>query len=703
MTAFRRVGVVIDVGPPPRGDKLKWRFLGEDTPSFGVELTEQVHGPDQGRIAAGVKRKSIDELGGELAEVAVTALQEVEIVVVEGPDDPVGLLDGVPEFIRGDAAVDGSSQVRILDLGIENHPTDLAEELDLLVRRAGDREPEVLQVATGPVVGLREAAVEQVERLIGQVDQGLEEEGDEDRVTPLLGHPLEGLVRGPTSDLGQELQAVRGQRRYVPAVDTPLPAAGPLLQGGEDHRRRVCRGGLLEPGQAGAPGVGVDSQQAVEPGLAVPGQDRAQPSVGLLLGPLSGRGDDAFQVGDPRPLDPEAQEMFASQAQQQGWTVMLEGAVHEPAFELGQVSGRGLVEAEVTPDLPEVFRPRLAASAIPPQIARSDVELLRHERDDRLGDGAQVVRAEAQEAERAELEGEPETVGGRSGAWDLSMVRTGQGEVGLDVAGDDLGGEVVEPLAFRLGEEPDGHGGLLRGALAPVFSQTKGSERPRRLKAGDGKTRAFRFSESVLGMNSRQCTATMGFEKAGGRVPMRIGYARVSTDEQSLDLQLDALKKAGCRRVFTDKASAVNGDRPGLADVASHLRSGDVLVIWKLDRLGRTVKGLVEFVSDLQDRGVQFRSLTDGIDTTTPAGRFFFHVMASLAQMERELMAERTRAGLDAARRRGRVGGRKRRMTPGKVESARKLLKGGMAPRDVAQSLGVSVPTLYRWVPASSR
>src|SRR4051812_24170861 len=110
----------------------------------------------------------------------------------------------------------------------------------------------------------------------------------------------------------------------------------------------------------------------------------------------------------------------------------------------------------------------------------------------------------------------------------------------------------------------------------------------------------------------------------------------------------------------------------------------------------------LDFVTDLHQRKVQFRSLTDGIDTTTPAGRFFFHVMASPAQMERELLAERTRAGLAAARRRGRVGGRKRRMTPGKVESARKLLKGGMAPRDVAQNLGVSIPTLYRWVPAAS-
>ena len=139
---------------------------------------------------------------------------------------------------------------------------------------------------------------------------------------------------------------------------------------------------------------------------------------------------------------------------------------------------------------------------------------------------------------------------------------------------------------------------------------------------------------------------------------MRIGYARVSIDDQSLDLQLDALQKAGCERIFSDKASATNCERPCLTDAVSHLRSGDVLVVWKLDRVGRSVKGLVEFVTELQEGGTQFRSLTDGIDTTTPAGRFFSHIMASLAQMERELTAERTRAGLDAARRRGRVGGR---------------------------------------------
>jgi DNA invertase Pin-like site-specific DNA recombinase len=192
-------------------------------------------------------------------------------------------------------------------------------------------------------------------------------------------------------------------------------------------------------------------------------------------------------------------------------------------------------------------------------------------------------------------------------------------------------------------------------------------------------------------------------KKRSPSVGLPIGYARVSTDEQSLALQIDALKKAGCNRVFNDKASGAGLTRPGLSDALSHLRGGDTLVVWKLDRLGRSVKGLVDLVNGLEAREVHFRSLTDGIDTKTPAGRFFFHVMASLAQMERELIVERTRAGLAAARGLGRIGGRKRIMTEGKVRAARKLLEGGTLPRDVAQSLGVSIPTLYRWLPASER
>jgi len=184
---------------------------------------------------------------------------------------------------------------------------------------------------------------------------------------------------------------------------------------------------------------------------------------------------------------------------------------------------------------------------------------------------------------------------------------------------------------------------------------------------------------------------------------MLIGYARVSTEDQSLALQLDALKAARAAQVFTNKVGGARTARPGLTEALSHLRSGDTLVVWKLDRLGRSVKGLVDLVNGLEAREVHFRSLTDGIDTKTPAGRFFFHVMASLAQMERELIVERTRAGLAAARRLGRVGGRKRTMTDSKIKAARRLLAAGTPPRDVAENLGVSVPTLYRWLPASAR
>ncbi len=184
---------------------------------------------------------------------------------------------------------------------------------------------------------------------------------------------------------------------------------------------------------------------------------------------------------------------------------------------------------------------------------------------------------------------------------------------------------------------------------------------------------------------------------------MLIGYARVSTQDQNLDLQIEALAKAGCQKTFDDKISGSRAERPGLTQALEMLREGDTLVVWKLDRLGRSVKNLVDLVGDLHKKGVQFKSLTDAIDTGTPSGRFFFHVMASLAEMERELTVERTRAGLEIARQLGRLGGRKRQMTDSKIKSAKKLLASGVPPRDVAKNLGVSVPTLYRWVPASSQ
>jgi DNA invertase Pin-like site-specific DNA recombinase len=182
---------------------------------------------------------------------------------------------------------------------------------------------------------------------------------------------------------------------------------------------------------------------------------------------------------------------------------------------------------------------------------------------------------------------------------------------------------------------------------------------------------------------------------------MLIGYARVSTQDQNLDLQHEALKQAGCEKLYEDKISGLRADKPGLEQALKQLREGDTFVVWKLDRLGRSVKNLIEFTNQLEKNKVHFKSLTDHIDTSSPTGRFFFHIMASLAQMERELIVERTRAGLRAAKQRGRIGGRKRRMTDSKIESAKKLLADGIPPKEVAGNLGISIPTLYRWIPAT--
>ena len=182
---------------------------------------------------------------------------------------------------------------------------------------------------------------------------------------------------------------------------------------------------------------------------------------------------------------------------------------------------------------------------------------------------------------------------------------------------------------------------------------------------------------------------------------MLIGYARVSTPEQDLTPQLVALSEAGCEKVFSDKASGAKANRAGLADALSHARAGDVLVVWKLDRLGRTMKGLVDLAAELVEQKVDLRSLTDGIDTAGTAGKLVFHIMAAMAEMERDLIRERTTAALLIARRDGRVGGRKTVMTPKRTEAARKLLASGMTAREIAPTIGVSVATLYRHLPAA--
>lgn len=180
---------------------------------------------------------------------------------------------------------------------------------------------------------------------------------------------------------------------------------------------------------------------------------------------------------------------------------------------------------------------------------------------------------------------------------------------------------------------------------------------------------------------------------------MLIGYARVSTNEQNLDLQRDALLKAGCERIFEEKVSGSRELRISLDAAFSHLRVGDTLVVWKLDRLGRTVRQLVELVGRLEKQGIHFASVTDRIDTSTASGRFFFHVMAALAEMERDLIRDRTRAGLVAAKARGRQGGRPAKLSGLQIDHARRLLADpAITGTDVARTLGVARSTLYRAV-----
>lgn len=174
----------------------------------------------------------------------------------------------------------------------------------------------------------------------------------------------------------------------------------------------------------------------------------------------------------------------------------------------------------------------------------------------------------------------------------------------------------------------------------------------------------------------------------------QIGYARVSTAEQDPALQLDALAKVGCTQIFQDKASGAT-DRPGLTAALAFVREGDVLVVWKLDRLGRSLPHLIETVRALQTRGVGFRSLTEAIDTTTPGGRLIFHIFGALGQFERDLIQERTRAGLDAAAARGRRGGRKPVVTEDKLRRARALIAQGLTVREAAARIKVSKTALY--------
>jgi len=177
---------------------------------------------------------------------------------------------------------------------------------------------------------------------------------------------------------------------------------------------------------------------------------------------------------------------------------------------------------------------------------------------------------------------------------------------------------------------------------------------------------------------------------------LKIGYCRVSTDDQNPDLQLAALKRAGCKRIFTDKASGAHVKRPELATCLKALTTGDTLMVWKLDRLGRSLRDLIGLLDDLKARGVGFRSLTEAIDTATPTGRAMWHMVGILAELERSLIQERTKAGRAAAQARGVKMGRKPKLSPQQIAHARQLREQGKSSKHIAPLLKVSERTVER-------
>ncbi len=184
---------------------------------------------------------------------------------------------------------------------------------------------------------------------------------------------------------------------------------------------------------------------------------------------------------------------------------------------------------------------------------------------------------------------------------------------------------------------------------------------------------------------------------------MKIGYCRVSTGDQSLDLQKDALSKAGCEKIFEDIVSGAKSNRPGLNILLEFARKNDQIVVWRLDRLGRSMKDLISLVSTLEEKDIQLASLNESIDTSTSSGKLFFHIFGAIAEFEKNLIVDRTRAGLSAARARGRKGGRPKLLDKSKRELAVKLYhEREKTVKEICELMGVSKPTLYKYIEASN-
>ena len=179
---------------------------------------------------------------------------------------------------------------------------------------------------------------------------------------------------------------------------------------------------------------------------------------------------------------------------------------------------------------------------------------------------------------------------------------------------------------------------------------------------------------------------------------MKVGYARVSTKDQNLEMQINALEEVGCKNIFTDKLSGKNTQRTGLQEAINFLRKGDTLIVYKLDRLSRSLADLIKIVNEINSKGSEFSSISEKIDTETPGGKLIFHIFSALAQFERELIVERTKVGLEAARKQGRIGGRPRAIDSNTLDQITRMKKAGISVKTISKQINISVATIYRYL-----
>jgi len=385
------------VGAPLGRDEIDAGAPGQVSARALAQPPEQVYGLQE-RVSVDVRpeRERREERRDELAEVAVPPTKEVEAAVLIGADNPGRFLDDSLKSFGGNPPVDGAPELGIADRGVEHDAGQLAEEADHLVGGLGHGAAKLIEVMTGPRLGLRQAAVELVDRLVGNIDQRLVEEGRQEGIPPLLRHPLEGLAGGPAGDLGQALEPIGAQAVERPSRDTRTFQEFELLDVVQDGFRRVGDGRTTEPGERGPCPGGIGAEQAVEQGFAFAGQQGRQEAERLVLSPLPGGDHETFETGQARPHDLVGAELLAGELKQQGRPIVLQGPLDEPGLEGPQVTGSGPAKAEVGQDFLEVTGPGLRPLPVPGEALGSDAELAGEMADGGRGCGMEPGGHEAQ-------------------------------------------------------------------------------------------------------------------------------------------------------------------------------------------------------------------------------------------------------------------------------------------------------------------